>query len=159
MKREWLLYSSSKGKVFCITSKLFARMNHSSKFSNEGFNDWKHPELIDMHECSLAHFESIQYCRRWKTKQSLIDTQHQQQIQKEKAYWGKVLSRVVEVVKFLGERGLALRGDSHIIGNSDNSNFLGIMELIGKFDPFLADHIARSEIKDRDIHLIYLMQL
>jgi len=134
-------------------------MNHSSKFSNEGFNDWKHPELIDMHERSLAHFESIQYCRRWKTKQSLIDTQHQQQIQKEKAYWGKVLSRVVEVVKFLGERGLALRGDSHIIGNSDNSNFLGIMELIGKFDPSLADHIARSEIKDRDIHLIYLMQL
>ena len=46
-------------------------------------------------------------------------------------------------MKFLGERGLALRGSSHIIGNSDNGNFLGIMELIGKFDPFLADHISR----------------
>ena len=56
---------------------------------------------------------------------------------------GKVLSKVVEVMNFLGERGLALCGDSHIIGNSDNGNFLGIMELIGKFDPFLADHIAR----------------
>ena len=54
-----------------------------------------------------------------------------------------LLSRVVEVVKFLGVRGLALRGDSHIIGNSDKGNFLGSMELIGKFDPFLADHIAR----------------
>lgn len=38
---------------------------------------------------------------------------------------------------------MALREDSHIIGNSDNGNFLGMMELIGKFDPFLADHIVR----------------
>eukprot|EP00794_Sanderia_malayensis_P015939 gene15939-biopygen13560 len=143
IKREWLLYSLSTGKVFCFYCKLFESTNHSSMFSNEGFDDWKHPEMIHVHERSSAHFESIQSCRRWKTRQSLIDTQHQQQIQKEEAYWGSVLSRVVEVVKFLGERGLALRGDSHIIGNSDNGNFLGIMELIGKFDPFLADHIAR----------------
>eukprot|EP00794_Sanderia_malayensis_P010048 gene10048-biopygen8254 len=143
IKREWLLYSPSTGKVFCFYCKLFESTNHSSMFSNEGFDDWKHPEMIHVHERSSAHFESIQSCRRWKTRQSLIDTQHQQQIQKEEAYWGSVLSRVVEVVKFLGERGLALRGDSHIIGNSDNGNFLGIMELIGKFDPFLADHIAR----------------
>ena len=99
IKRERLLYSPSTGKVFCFYCKLFERTNHSSKFSNEGFDDWKHPELIHVHERSLAHFESIQYCRRWKAKQSLIDTQHQQQIQKEEAYWGKVLSRVVEVVK------------------------------------------------------------
>ena len=143
IKREWLLYSPSTGKVFCFYCKLFECTNHSSMFSNEGFDDWKHPELIHVHERSSAHFDSIQSCRRWKTKHSLVDTQHQKQIQKEEAYWGRVLSRVVEVVKFLGERGLALRGDSHIIGNSDNGNFLGIMELIGKFDPFLADHIAR----------------
>eukprot|EP00794_Sanderia_malayensis_P003780 gene3780-biopygen3227 len=143
IKREWLLYSPSTGKVFCFYCKLFEGTNHSSMFSNEGFDDWKHPEMIHVHERSSAHFESIQSCRRWKTRQSLIDTKHQQQIQKEEAYWGSVLSRVVEVVKFLGERGLALRGDSHIIGNSDNGNFFGIMELIGKFDPFLADHIAR----------------
>ena len=143
IKREWLLYSPSTGKVFCFYCKLFESTNHSSMFSNKGFDDWKHPELIHVHERSSAHFESIQSCRRWKTKLGLIHSQHQKQIQKEEAYWGRVLSRVIEVVKFLGERGLALRGSSHIIGNSDNGNFLGIMELIGKFDPFLADHIAR----------------
>ena len=130
IKREWLLYSPSTGKVFCFYCKLFESTNHSSMFSNKGFDDWKHPELIHVHERSSAHFESIQSCRRWKTKLGLIHSQHQKQIQKEEAYWGRVLSRVIEVVKFLGERGLALRGSSHIIGNSGNGNFLGIMELI-----------------------------
>lgn len=51
--------------------------------------------------------------------------------------------RVVEVVKFLASRGLAFRGADEIFGSPNNGNFLGTMELLAKFDPFLADHIAR----------------
>ena len=45
-------------------------------------------------------------------------------------------------VCYLAERGQAVRGDSHEIGNPHNGNYLGAMELLAKFDTFLADHNA-----------------
>jgi len=39
------------------------------------------------------------------------------------------------------ERGLALRGDDEKIGSSHNGNYLGCLELVAQFDPFLAKHI------------------
>ena len=46
-------------------------------------------------------------------------------------------------MKTLAERGLPFRGSHEVFGASDNANFLGILELLSQFDPFLADHIAR----------------
>ena len=56
---------------------------------------------------------------------------------------GDVLQRVVSVVKYLAERGLAFRGDSHTFGDSNNGNYLGCMKLISEFDPFLKAHIEK----------------
>ncbi|XP_035213537.1 zinc finger MYM-type protein 5-like [Stegodyphus dumicola] len=42
-KRNWLLYSNTSGKVYCIPCKLFGSANNP--FS-AGFNDWKHSEKI-----------------------------------------------------------------------------------------------------------------
>ncbi|XP_037775528.1 uncharacterized protein LOC119572492 [Penaeus monodon] len=61
-------------------------------------------------------------------------------IQAEKEYWKQVLHRCV-VIKTLSERGLAFRGDSEIIGSPNNGNYLGLLELIAKFDLFLSNHI------------------
>ena len=58
-------------------------------------------------------------------------------------YWRNVLQRVVQVITFLSERGLAFRGDNEILGSQHNGNYLGILELITNFDPFLSDHIGR----------------
>ena len=38
-------------------------------------------------------------------------------------------------------RGLAFRGDDEIIGSQHNGNFLGSLELISQFDPFLLEHL------------------
>jgi len=32
-------------------------------------------------------------------------------------YWGDVLERVVAVIKFLGERGLAFRGENELLAS------------------------------------------
>jgi hypothetical protein len=48
---------------------------------------------------------------------------------------------VVAVVTLLAERGLALSGDDEKIGSSHNGNYLGCLELVAQFDPFLAKHI------------------
>jgi hypothetical protein len=72
-----------------------------------------------------------------------IDSELVKQTEMEKQYWREVLKRVVAVITFLSERGLAFRGDTEEIGVPTNGNFLGCMELIAKFDPFLSDHMHR----------------
>jgi len=65
------------------------------------------------------------------------------QFQNEKSYWRDVLKPVVETVKFLAERGLPFRGTDETFGSETNGNYLGILELIAKFDSFLCEHIKR----------------
>ena len=45
------------------------------------------------------------------------------------------------MIKTLSECGLAFRGDKEIIGSPNNGNYLGLLELIAKFDLFLSNHI------------------
>jgi len=45
-------------------------------------------------------------------------------------YWRTLLGRIIEVIKFLSERGLAFRSSDEIIGSPDNGNYLGLLELI-----------------------------
>ena len=54
-----------------------------------------------------------------------------------------VLHRVVAVVKFLAIRGLVFRGSEEKIDSLTNGNFLGIIELISQYDPFLAEHLVK----------------
>lgn len=58
-------------------------------------------------------------------------------------YWIQVLKRVIAVVKFLLFRGLAFRGDSELFGCPKNGNYLGCLELLSNFDPFLEEHIMK----------------
>ena len=47
------------------------------------------------------------------------------------------------MVKFLAERGLPFRGHSETIGQPDNENFMGALEVIAESDPFLKAHIEK----------------
>ena len=53
------------------------------------------------------------------------------------------------VIQFLGERGLAFRGNDELLDSPHNGNYLGVMQLISKFDPFLAEHIKSHGQKGR----------
>lgn len=48
---------------------------------------------------------------------------------------------MISTIKFLAERGIPFRGDDQTIGSQHNGNFLGILELISQFDPFLSTHL------------------
>ena len=49
------------------------------------------------------------------------------------------------MIKFLSSRGLASRGNSDLVGSTQNNNFFGILELLVEYDTFLAKHIQESE--------------
>lgn len=57
--------------------------------------------------------------------------------------------RVISVITFLTCRGLSLRGDIEVFGVTNNIHFLGILELISEFDPFLKSHIERHGNKGK----------
>ncbi|KAL4091677.1 hypothetical protein QTP88_026330 [Uroleucon formosanum] len=119
---KWLVYSISKFVLFCARCKLF---RCSTQLGGAGFNDWKNGHfVISRHENSLAHKNNT---LSFITLQSDV----------------AVLHRVVEVIKFLGAKGLSFRGDNEQFNKINNGNFLGTLELFAKFDPFIAQHIEK----------------
>ena len=77
------------------------------------------------------------------TKKDRIDAKSLEVFESEFKYMKNVLHRVVNVVKFPATRGLAFRGSEEKTGSQTHGNFLGIIELISQYDPFLAEHLVK----------------
>lgn len=95
------------------------------------------------HESSKAHRDAtMTLCRRAKAS-GHVNSLLIEQCQAERVYAKAVLERVVAIIKFLAERGLALRSNDQVIGSPSNGNFLGTLELLSQFDSFLAAHLEK----------------
>lgn len=109
-------------------------------------------ERLPSHENNDDHIQSYV---KWRGLQlrirndSLNDKLVIDQIRSETKKWKEILTRILDTILFLGERGLALRGDSHLIGECNNGNFLGILELIGRYDPVLFEHLEKVKTSQR----------
>lgn len=110
---------------------------------SEGYSNWKHiQKMTAEHETSSVHLDvMVLFCNLRKKRG--IDASLLAEIEEQVEYWRRVLHRVVEVIRFIAVRGLALRGDNEIIGSSQNGNFLGLIELIAKFDAFTEGHLKK----------------
>lgn len=154
INRNWLCFSPTTGKLYCYICKLLGIK--SGKLSSDGFCDWKHAaEKLSQHETSKHHLEAILALNHRERKIGFLDHQLQKQISELSSYWRKVLKRVVSTIKFIAERGLAFRGDNEIICSPRNGNYLGILELVAEFDPFLSAHI-RDHANKKSGHTNYL---
>ena len=136
--REWLVYSPSTGYDFCFVCNIFS--SSSGALVTHGFSDWKNTNLIQSHENSMEHRNSLLTYLTRKHSANL-NSKLSEQTQIEKEYWKQLLQRCVEVIKTLSEHGLAFRGDNEIIGSPNSGNYLGLLELIAKFDLYLSNHI------------------
>ena len=121
---------------------LFGDKHITTQFSGTGFSDWKHASsrLID-HENSAAHHSAQVAYSSQRQVCGRIDCEIGKQLEAEKRYWHDIIKRVVAVIKFLSERDLPFRGDNEILNSPHNGIYLGVLELISKFDPFLRNHI------------------
>ncbi|GAB0086489.1 zinc finger MYM-type protein 1-like [Sergentomyia squamirostris] len=153
--REWLCFSPETGKIYCFYCKLFSTCSQSH-LANIGVKNWQNaPAKLKSHEESKEHKEASITFRTRRKEGTSVCRSLEKQAKDTKIYNIEVLKRVVEVIKYLGERGYAFHGDDAIIGSPHNGNFLGIIELISKFDPFLAEHLAKHANKGRG-HVNYL---
>src|SRR5713101_6292033 len=137
-KRNWLSYSNLTGKLYCIPCRLFGKL--STAFS-KGFNDWKRNQKITDHEnCSIHKENNRIYVNRSNKQNKNFRNHNKIEMSNNINYWKNILVRIVEVIKFLSSRGLPLRGNNQIIGNINNGNYLGCIELLAKFYPLLQQH-------------------
>lgn len=146
VSREWLMYSPSTGMIYCFACKCLSSQQNAFTY---GYSDWKHPDRILAHEKSASHRESMLALLRRTRNVGTVDAVLRQQRDDVAKYWREVLRRVVAVIKFLSVRGLAFRGDNELLGSSSNGNYLGLMELIAEFDPFLKEHLEKYGQKGR----------
>ena len=101
------MYSPSTGNVYCFFCKLFG--DGSSAFTHSGYSDWKHSvEQVEMHEAGQSH-RNARLTWLARTQVLGIDAELLDQFRDEASYWREVLMRIVAVIKFLSERGLAFR--------------------------------------------------
>lgn len=74
-----------------------------------------------------------------------VDDQLQKKILSEAEKLKAILKRLLDVTLFLASRGLPFQGSSTKIGEVNNGNFLGILELLGRYDEVTRDHLAIVE--------------
>ena len=144
------MYSPSTGNVYCFVCKLFSSSDVA--LACGGFSDWRNPTVITKHENSEDHRDALLVYLTRK-RGSTLDSKLEEQIKAERQYWRHVLERVIAVICTLAERGLAFRGEDETFGSPNNGNYLGLLELIAKFDPFLSNHIAQYGNKGAALHL------
>lgn len=159
--RHWLIYSTLNDRVYCFCCKLFPSHEEKTRISSlatVGINDWKHlSERLKSHEISHAHITSLRDWSELKLRlgeQETIDKAHQRVIEKEKNHWREVLRRIIASIHYLAKHNDALRGSTDVIHQPNNGKFLGLMEMLAKFDPIISEHFRK--IKDEETHVHYL---
>lgn len=152
VERDWLVWSKHLNCLFCFPCKLFTKNNHAktTKLICGGFSKsstWKKLyRCVPEHEQSRLH--KINYLQ-WKEAEVRINQKQEinelldSQIDSRVKYWQLILKRILSVVLFLGIRSLAFRGISNRIGDVNNGNFLGLIELLSQFDPILEEHVEK----------------
>ncbi|KAJ8684862.1 hypothetical protein QAD02_020655 [Eretmocerus hayati] len=154
IEREWMLYSPSTGAIFCFFCRLFS--NKDISFSSTGFSDWRNDRRrVEEHENGSEHKDSIKIYMKRKCAMGCIDEKIAKQFDDEYKHWQNVIRRLISAIKFLASRGLAFRGTNQEIGSTKNGNYLGVLELLSEYDPFLKNHIELYANKGRG-HTSYL---
>ncbi|XP_050548537.1 uncharacterized protein LOC126910199 [Daktulosphaira vitifoliae] len=155
--RNWLLYSKSLNRVFCIYCRLFSS-NSTSSLASEGFSNWKQiSERLKKHELSISHNIAQEKGLQLRMRFNLhitIDNAIQRNVNIEKERWRNILKRIIACIEFLAEHNDSFRGTSSKLYTANNGKFLGLLQMIAKFDLIVADHLKR--VYNNDIHDHYL---
>jgi hypothetical protein len=146
VRRQWLIYSTSKNAIFCFACLLFSNNDiRKSAFSSNGFQDWKHlnPSVAE-YENSKNHKQNLLYWKELEKRlrdSKTIDHELQNSIKNEKEKWLCILKVIVDGILFCAKNNLALRGSSDKIGEPNCGIFLSLMEVISHYNPIILAHL------------------
>ncbi|XP_039045651.1 uncharacterized protein LOC120185532 [Hibiscus syriacus] len=143
--RRWDDLSSDMIKVLVLEGpKRDMKGLAKGQLANDGFADWQHLSTrLKEHEVGLEHVTNMATwldMRQRLKKNETIDKVAQEQFEKERDHWKKVLQRIISIVKFLAKHNLAFRISNETLYQKSNGNFLGLIEMLEEFDPFIKEH-------------------
>ena len=98
--RDWLLFSPQTGNVYCFVCLLFCPGN--TRFSGEGFSDWRNCNDVQNHECNQKHRDA-QLTFLVRQRQLNVSCNLSEQIDREREYWKEVLRRVIAVIRTIAQ--------------------------------------------------------
>ena len=103
-------------RICLLLCKRFATTGFTHLADKDGFSDWRNNIIIDNHEQSATHKDSmLTYLTR---RQGLGLLQKlEKQTNEEHSYWENVLRRAIVVVCTLAERGMDFRGRNEKFGS------------------------------------------
>ncbi|XP_018497533.1 uncharacterized protein LOC100906434 [Galendromus occidentalis] len=157
--RSWMMYSPSKGALFCFCCKLFRRnASVGSAFaSTDGFTKWwKLNPRLDHHESSQAHISCF---TQWKALEmsiehrGTIDEATQEAIRSAESKWKTLLERFLDIIRFIAKQNLALRGHRESLDDqslTNKGNFLELVQLLSKYDPALREHYTKLRLGSKN---------
>ena len=150
--------------LFCLPCRIFnknAAAHKSSLALPDGYlvqtSFKKLSQKVTAHERSPSHMEcalEMNSTMKRLNCQSGIDFQFERKLRQHVEKWRSILKHILHMVLFHGERGLPFRGSVEHIGDSRNGNFLGLLELLAKFNFLLCSHLTEVKIsQEKDIRM------
>src|SRR4029434_7078897 len=129
--RSWLAGCSLSNAFFCFPCLLFQSPGTETIWTATGMRD-------------LKHFNDK--CKKHESCRSLLYRigirKHNEQVRKNR----RILSRIIDCVKFCGAFELALRGHDES-KNSDNPGiFRGLMDVVASLDSALKEHLESATV-------------
>ena len=154
--RGWIVFSPTKKAIY-FPCRLFSHaIDHPTRSSLASPSGWstemKWKKLWERrpdHEKRASHkkcYVSWRELQKRPENNTGTDAIIEENILSEAAKWKKLLTRIIDVVVFLGKRRLAFRGSSLRIGDVHKGNFLGLLELLAHYDPLLEEHVTKVKV-------------
>ena len=159
--RKWLTYCEENHTLYCAVCLAFAKPSENNPFVS-GMQDWNHiSQGVEEHERTIMHRMCAEAYFLRASKSDIASLLHGSQVVAHRDQVKKkrqVLERVVDVVKFIGKRGLGYRGKEYEAAytldddNIDHGNFLELIILLGKYDVCLKEHLTECTEKSKKMH-------
>lgn len=157
ISRDWLLYSKKNNTVICYYCVLFNSTGKSA-LCNEGASDWKHLSIrLKEHENSEGHRKSqikLLTLKKELIEEKTIDYIQQRQLNAEIQHWREVLKIIIHCIQYLAKHNDAFRGKCSTLFTHGNGKFLGLVEMIAKFDVRMREHLTRIKNKETSDHYL-----
>lgn len=151
--RDWLSYSPSKNKIYCMHCFLFGTNLHKNlekSWTKNGFDSWKNLSSgIEYHELTNDHINAtLKYKLRKTSTPILPSLEYQRKI--EVSMNRQVINEIIDIVLYLARHNLAFRGhrDNWSV-SSPGGNFKDLVILLAKSSAPLSDHLNSIKLKKK----------
>jgi hypothetical protein len=150
--RRWLSYSRETNKIFCSICMVFSQNKQSPFVSGVPLSIKTIYGQVVKHEEAQTHHEAMRAKLRaemGKDIGTLLNEDMQSKRLRDITTRRQVVSRIIDIILFIGRQGLSYRGSQEAAytlddGNLNHGNFLELVLLVCKYDSILNSHVLKS---------------